>query len=74
LGPVHRRRHSGAAELKTGIDLPDYDLKTLRERTIEAAAALSGPSRVLIFACDYGGAASRRRCSPALCRYGPAAV
>ncbi len=42
-------------ELKTGIDLPDYDLKTLRERTIEAAAALSGPGRVLIFVCDHGG-------------------
>jgi coenzyme F420-reducing hydrogenase delta subunit len=42
-------------ELKTGIDLPDYDLKTLRERTIEAAAALSGPGRVLVFACDHGG-------------------
>jgi coenzyme F420-reducing hydrogenase delta subunit len=44
-----------SAELKTGIDLPDYDLKTLRERTIEAAAALSGPGRVLVFACDHGG-------------------
>ena len=42
-------------ELKTGIDLPDYDLKTLRERTIEAAKALSGPNRVLVFACDHGG-------------------
>lgn len=42
-------------ELKTGIDLPDYSLKTLRERTIAAAAALSGPNRVLVFACDHGG-------------------
>jgi ferredoxin/coenzyme F420-reducing hydrogenase delta subunit len=42
-------------ELKTGIDLPDYDLKTLRKRTIEAAAALSGPGRVLVFACEHGG-------------------
>jgi coenzyme F420-reducing hydrogenase delta subunit len=43
-------------ELKTGIDLPDYDLKTLRERTIEAASALSGPARILTFACEHGGA------------------
>jgi coenzyme F420-reducing hydrogenase delta subunit len=42
-------------ELKTGIDLPDYDLKTLRERTIDAASALSGPGRVLVFACEHGG-------------------
>jgi ferredoxin/coenzyme F420-reducing hydrogenase delta subunit len=45
-------------ELKTGIDLPDYDLKTLRERTIEAAKTLSGPNRVLVFACDHGGGRS----------------
>jgi len=42
-------------ELKTGIDLPDYSLKTLRERTVEAAKALSGPGRVLVFACEHGG-------------------
>lgn len=45
-------------ELKTGIDLPDYDLKTLRERTIDAAKALSGPGRVLVFACEHGGGRS----------------
>ena len=27
----------------------------LRERTVEAGAALSGPSRILVLACDYGG-------------------
>ena len=42
-------------ELKTGIDLPDYTLKELRERTIAAAKALQGPTRVLVFACEYGG-------------------
>lgn len=45
-------------ELKTGIDLPDFDLKTLRERTVEAAKALSGSNRVLVFACDHGGGRS----------------
>jgi coenzyme F420-reducing hydrogenase delta subunit len=43
-------------ELKTGIDLPDYSLKELRERTIAAAKALQGPARVLVFACESGGA------------------
>jgi ferredoxin/coenzyme F420-reducing hydrogenase delta subunit len=42
-------------ELKTGIDLPDFTLKELRERTIAAAKALQGPARVLVFACEYGG-------------------
>ena len=42
-------------ELKTGIDLPDYSLKELRERTIAAAEALQGPARVMVFACEYGG-------------------
>jgi ferredoxin/coenzyme F420-reducing hydrogenase delta subunit len=43
-------------ELKTGIDLPDFTLKELRERTIAAAKALQGPARVLVFACEHGGA------------------
>jgi ferredoxin/coenzyme F420-reducing hydrogenase delta subunit len=42
-------------ELKTGIDLPDYSLKELRDRTVEAGKALQGPVRVLVFACDHGG-------------------
>lgn len=43
-------------QLKTGIDLPDFTLKELRERTIAAAKALQGTARVLVFACEYGGA------------------
>ncbi|HEY1472459.1 MAG TPA: cytochrome b N-terminal domain-containing protein [Pseudolabrys sp.] len=43
-------------ELKTGIDLPDFSLKELRERTIAAAQLLQGPARVLVFACEHGGA------------------
>ena len=42
--------------LKTGIDLPDYTLRELRERTIVAAKVLQGPARVLVFACEHGGA------------------
>ncbi|MCR4282650.1 MAG: 4Fe-4S binding protein, partial [Bauldia sp.] len=43
----------------TGIDLPDLPLKTLRERTIAAAATLSGPVRILVLACDHGAAGGR---------------
>jgi coenzyme F420-reducing hydrogenase delta subunit len=46
-------------DLKTGIDLPDYSLKELRERTVAACAPLKGPNRILVLACDYGGAAGR---------------
>jgi ferredoxin/coenzyme F420-reducing hydrogenase delta subunit len=45
-------------DLKTGIDLPDYSLADLRERTIAAAQVLAGPARVLVFACEHGGGAT----------------
>lgn len=48
------------SELKTGIDLPDFTLAALREATERVAASLSGPGRVLIFACRYGAASGRR--------------
>ena len=44
-------------ELKTGIDLPDYSLRRLRERTVETAATLTGPTRILVLACEHGGGA-----------------
>jgi coenzyme F420-reducing hydrogenase delta subunit len=45
-------------ELRTGIDLPDYSLKELRERVLAAAAALPEPApRVLTLACEHGGGA-----------------
>jgi ferredoxin len=47
-------------ELKTGIDLPDYSLKELRERTVAACAQLAGTNRILVLACDHGGAAGRQ--------------
>jgi ferredoxin/coenzyme F420-reducing hydrogenase delta subunit len=46
-----------SVELRTGIDLPDFPLRELRERTISASRALGGPGRVLVFACEFGGAA-----------------
>jgi ferredoxin len=46
------------AELRTGIDLPDLPLQALREQTERVAAALTGPARVLILACQHGAAAA----------------
>jgi ferredoxin/coenzyme F420-reducing hydrogenase delta subunit len=48
-----------SADLVTGIDLPDFTLRELREQTELAAAALSGPARVLVLACRHGAAAGR---------------
>jgi ferredoxin/coenzyme F420-reducing hydrogenase delta subunit len=48
------RRSQG---LRTGIDLPDYSLRELRERTTEAAQGLAGPTRILVLACEHGGGA-----------------
>ncbi|MFY9624266.1 MAG: cytochrome b N-terminal domain-containing protein [Rhodoplanes sp.] len=44
-------------DLKTGIDLPDYRLKELRERVVEVCNGLQRPGRILILACDHGGGA-----------------
>ncbi|HZR88096.1 MAG TPA: cytochrome b N-terminal domain-containing protein [Bradyrhizobium sp.] len=48
-----------SADLKTGIDLPDYSLRELRERVMNVAAGLRGPARVLVLACEHGAAAGR---------------
>jgi ferredoxin/coenzyme F420-reducing hydrogenase delta subunit len=47
-------------ELETGIDLPDFPLAALRARTEHVAAGLSGPTRVLVLACQHGAAHGRR--------------
>jgi ferredoxin/coenzyme F420-reducing hydrogenase delta subunit len=54
-------------DLKTGIDLPDYSLAELRDRTIAAAQALAGPTRVLVFACEHGGGAGHPGAVPLPC-------
>lgn len=46
-------------DLRTGIDLPEYSLKELRERVVAVGTSLSGPGRVMVLACEYGGAAGR---------------
>lgn len=46
-----------AAALIPGIDLGGLPLLTVRERTHEAAAALAGAARVVVFGCDHGVAA-----------------
>ncbi len=47
------------ADLRTGIDLPEFSLKELRERVVEAASGLAGSARVLVLACEHGAAAGR---------------
>jgi ferredoxin/coenzyme F420-reducing hydrogenase delta subunit len=47
-----------SSELRTGIDLPDSSLRSLRERVVAAAAGLQDSPRVLILACDHGGGAA----------------
>lgn len=47
-----------SVELETGIDLPDYPLRELRRRTELAGAALTGPRRVMVFACAHSAAAA----------------
>jgi ferredoxin/coenzyme F420-reducing hydrogenase delta subunit len=51
-------------DLRTGIDLPEYPLKELREKVAAAAAGLSGTGRVLVLACEHG--AARRRSEAAV--------
>jgi ferredoxin/coenzyme F420-reducing hydrogenase delta subunit len=45
-------------DLVTGIDLPGYPLRELREKVLAAAAALEGPARVLTLACEHGAGAA----------------
>lgn len=46
------------ADLRTGIDLPDYSLRELRERVVETTGGLAGPGRVIVLACETGGGGS----------------
>jgi ferredoxin len=45
------------AELRTGIELPDFTLRELRDRTEATAARMAGPTRVMTFACGHGAGA-----------------
>jgi ferredoxin len=46
-------------DLRTGIDLPEFSLRQLRERVVEVASELTGTGRVLVLACEHGAAAGR---------------
>lgn len=39
-----------------GIELPDFPIVGLRERTIAACANMQGNARVVVFACEHSGA------------------
>lgn len=45
------------SELETGIDLPDFSLREMREQTESVAATLSGSYRILTIACAHGAGA-----------------
>lgn len=45
------RRHS---ELSAGIDLPDFDVASLRDTLHEVCAGLTGGTRILVFGCEHG--------------------
>ena len=47
--PFRRR-----SRLSPGIDLPELPIVTLREQAIEAAEAIEGPARILVFGCRQG--------------------
>ncbi len=44
-------------DLRTGIDLPDFSLATLREQVVATAATLQTSPRVMVLACERGGGA-----------------
>lgn len=46
-------------DLRTGIDLPEFSLKELRERVLEVTRGLEGTRRVLVLACEHGAAGGR---------------
>ena len=41
-------------ELTPGIDMPALTVRAMRERTLAATAALTGPDRVMVYACGAG--------------------
>ena len=47
--PFRRR-----SRLSPGIDLPELPVATLREQVIDAAGAVEGPERILVFGCRHG--------------------
>jgi ferredoxin/coenzyme F420-reducing hydrogenase delta subunit len=48
-------------ELRTGIDLPDFRLRELREQVVGASQALTDTPRILVLACERGGGAGHEQ-------------
>jgi ferredoxin len=46
-------------DLVTGIDLPEYSIRELREKVVATCGTLTKGPRVLVLACDHGGASGR---------------
>jgi coenzyme F420-reducing hydrogenase delta subunit/NAD-dependent dihydropyrimidine dehydrogenase PreA subunit len=47
-----------AVEVVPGIELPEHAISELRERSLAAAEALEGDTRVIVYACEQSGAES----------------
>ena len=41
-------------ELKSGIDMPQFPVQALREKTKSCLAALEGKTKILVFGCEHG--------------------
>ena len=48
-----------ATALSPGIDMPDLPLSLVRDRTEAACRSLSGPGRVMVYACDHAARLGR---------------
>ena len=42
------------SDLVPGVDLPQLTIREIREKTLAAAAKLSGDDRVIVYGCDFG--------------------
>lgn len=44
-----------ASAIAPGIELPDHSISDLRQRSLDAAAQMSGNSRIVVYACEHSG-------------------
>lgn len=47
-----------ASPIAPGIELPDFSISGLRDRTIAAAGSKAGQPRVIVYSCEHAGAES----------------
>ena len=57
--PASNPFRSSREELKTGIDMPQLTVDSLRDKTNKAINAMVGDTKILVFYCDHGLNVSR---------------